>query len=283
MMNSQSDSLLVSFGGHTLRVDSASPQISNAMQTHLRHCRTNGQETDLITEFAVTYIGESAFMVSENGSALFSRLTYNLTLQMLMTELISRLVEVCDRGMVLHAAALAWQGNGLILCGKSSSGKSSLAAWLTADGFQYLTDEVIEVAPDGKVIYGFPRSITLKHGSTFIWKSRLPDIETQGFLSFEDGGAWIDPYLFHQDAVAKSITPQVMIFPQYQADTLLQTQKLTTAETLFRLLQNLVNARNLPGHGMDAASQLAQQVRAYSLTYSNIEETSAWIKEILQA
>jgi len=277
-MSDQAGGLLVSFGGHTLRVDSDSPQISTAMQTHLHHCRVNGQETDLITKFTVTDIDESAFMVSENDSALFPRLSYDLTLQMLMTELISRLVAVCDRGLVLHAAALAWQGNGLILCGKSSSGKSSLAAWLTAEGFQYLTDEIIELPLNGDMIHGLPRSITLKHGSAFIWKSRLPNIETQGFLSFEDGGAWIDPYLFHQDAVAKSSTPQVLVFPQYQADAPLQTQKLTTAEALFRLLEALVNARNLPGHGMEGATRLAKQVKAYSLTYSDIEEATDWTK-----
>jgi len=144
-----------------------------------------------------------------------------------------------------------------------------------------LTDEVIEVPLDGDMIHGLPRSITLKHGSAFIWKSRLPNIEMQGFLSFEDGGAWIDPYLFHQDAVAEGITPQVLVFPQYQADAPLQIQKLTTAETLFRLLQALVNARNLPGHGMDAATRLAKQVKAYSLTYSDIEAATDWIKRTI--
>ena len=115
------------------------------MQTHLRHCRVDAPGADVITEFVVKGVDESTFSISENGNTLFPKLAHDLTLQVLMTELISRLVAVCERGLVLHAAALAWQGDGLILCGKSSSGKSSLAAWLTADGFQYLTDEVIEV------------------------------------------------------------------------------------------------------------------------------------------
>lgn len=282
-MSDQASSLLVSFGGHTLRVDSDSSQISTTMQTHLQHCHVDKQGPNLITEFSVTGTDKSTFLISENSNVLFPALGmgYDFTLQVLMTELISRLVAVCDRGMILHAAALAWQGKGLILCGKSSSGKSSLAAWLTADGFQYLTDEVIEVPLDGNIVHGFTRSITLKHGSAFIWRSRLYNTEAQGFLSFEDGGAWIDPDLFHPGGVADKVKPSVLIFPQYQTDVPLQTQKLTTAETLFRLLQALVNARNLPGHGMDAATRLAQQVKAYSLTYSDIEEAAEWIKRTI--
>jgi len=280
-MSDQTSSLLVSFGGHSLSVDSDSPQIFSAMQNHLRHCRADEQPIELIVEFRVAASTDSKFTVSADGDAVFSNFSYDLSLQALMTELISRLVAVCDRGMVLHAAALAWQGNGLILCGKSSSGKSSLAAWLTADGFQYLTDEVIEVPLEGEHVHGLPRSIFLKSGSAFIWQSRLHDAKAPGFLSFQDGSAWIDPYLFHPGGVANQVKPSVLIFPQYQADAPLQTQKLTTAEALFRLLQALVNARNLPGHGMDAVTRLAQGVIAYSLTYSNIEEASAWIRETI--
>jgi len=283
MMSNQAGDVLVSFGGHALRVKSDFSQISTAMQIHLRHCRVDAQGADLITEFVVKGVDDATFAISENGNALFPRIGYDLTLQVLMTELISRLVAVCDRGLVLHAAAMAWRENGLILCGKSSSGKSSLAAWLTADGFQYLTDEVIEVPLDGDVIHGLPRSITLKHGSAFIWNSRLPNKETQEFLPFEDGGTWIDPDLFHPGAVTDKVAPRVLVFPQYQANASLQTQKLTAGEALFRLLQALVNARNLPGYGMEATTRLAKRVQAFALTYSDIEEAAAWIKRTISA
>ena len=282
-MCGQANGLLVSFGGHSLKVDSDSPQITSAMQAHLRHCHVDEQRGDLITEFFITGTDKSTFLISENGNVLFPALgmSYDFTLQMLMTELISRLVAVSNMGMVLHGAALTWQENGLVLCGKSSSGKSSLAAWLIAKGFHYLTDEIIEVPLNGEHIYGLPRSIFLKSGSAFIWQFHLPDTNVPGFLSFEDGGAWIDPHLFHPGGVTDKVRPSVLIFPQYRVKAPLQTQKLTTAEALFQLMQTLVNARNLPGHGMDAATRLVRQVRAYTLTYSDIEAATNWIKQTL--
>lgn len=282
MMSDSTSRLLVSFGGHTLGVVSDSPQISTAIQTHLRHCPV--QEDDLLVQFNVTASAESRFTVSADGSDVFSNLGYDFTLQNLMTELISRLVSVCERGLVIHAAALAQNGNAVILSAQGGSGKSTLAAWLAADGLQYLTDEVIEFRAERSrsVIHTLPRSIFLKRGSAFVWKNRLPKIDSPRFLRFADDAAWIDPELFNPITPASQATPRLLIFPRYIADAPLQTQKLTTAETLFRILENATNARNLPRHGMDAATALAQRVTAYNLTYSNLEEASEWIRKTIQ-
>jgi hypothetical protein len=73
-----------------------------------------------------------------------------------------------------------------------------------------------------------------------------------------------------------------LVFPTYVPEAPLQAQKLTAGEALFRIMQNVTNARNLPRHGLNAAARLAQQVTAYTLTYSNLEEASEWIKEKLK-
>lgn len=281
MMTTQTSARRVSFGGHTLRVVSDSPQIATAIQTHLRHCPA--QDADLIADFRVTACAESTFTVSENSSDLFPNINYDLTLQLLMTELISRLVAVCERGLVIHAAALAHDGDAVILSGQSASGKSSLAAWLTADGLQYMTDEVIEIPLGEDCINGLPRSIFLKRGSAFIWQDRLPQTDPPRFLRFADGATWIDPQLFHPNAPVFTAAPRVLLFPRYISGAPLQAEKLTTAETLFRILQTLTNARNLPRHGMDAATRLARRVTAYTLTYSSLESASEWIHKTIQA
>lgn len=283
--NITTNSLLVSFGGHTLKVDSDHPRIADAIRTHLHHCPVDADamQADLVANFNVTASSETTFTVSTDGSDLFNNLGYDLALQLLMTELISRLVAACERGLTFHAAALAYQGRGIILSGTSGSGKSSLAAWLTADGFQYLTDEVVEFLPEENQICGLTRSIFLKHGSAFIWQNRLPQTDSPRLLRFADNAVWIDPQLFHADAPISIATPRLLIFPHYIADAPLQAERLTKAEALFRLLQNLVNARNLPNHGMDATVRLASQVTAYTVNYSSLESASEWIQQTITA
>jgi len=289
MMNDTASGLLVSFGGHTLRVVSDSPQISQVLQTHLRHCPAQIDSAP-IAEFQIT-AAEAGFSISADGSVLFPNLNFDLTLQALLTEIISRLVAVCERGLVIHAAALAQDGNAVILSAQGGSGKSTLAAWLTADGFQYLTDEVIEIPFDpspstfdlrpSTCLNTLPRSIFLKSGSAFVWQKRLSQTDSPNFLRFTDDAAWIDPQLFNPMPPAAQAVPRLLVFPTYVPEAPLQTQKLTAGETLFRILQNVTNARNLPRHGLDAATELAQQVPAYSLTYSDLPAASEWLRAAL--
>jgi hypothetical protein len=286
MMSAASSGLLVSFGGHTLRVVSDSPQIFQAFQTHLRHCLAQADSAP-IAEFQITAV-EAGFSISVDGGVLFPNLNFDLTLQALLTEIISRLVAVCDRGLVMHAAALALDGNAVILSAQGGSGKSTLAAWLTADGFQYLTDEVIEVPLDlqpstlNSQFYSLPRSVFLKQGAAFVWQKRLFQTDSPRFLRFHDDAAWIDPQLLNPAPPAAQAIPRLLVFPTYVPEAPLQAQKLTAGEALFRIMQNVTNARNLPRHGLNAAARLAQQVTAYTLTYSNLEEASEWIKEKLK-
>ena len=271
---------LVTFGWNAVMVSSDHPLIAEALQTHFRHCGV--LQADVIANLHITATSDTHFMGSVDGSDFFSNLGYEQALWLVMNEVITRLNANCTGGLVFHAAALASAKDAIILCGGSGCGKSSLAAWLTADGFHYLTDEVIQAPLEEDHITGLTRSIVLKRSSAFIWQTRLPDQPSPGFLSFQDGSVWIDPQLFHPNAAKSTATPRLLIFPCYEAGAPLQTRKLTGAEALFRLLQTLVNARNLPGHGMDAATRLARQVTAYSLTYSNLEDASAWIHKTFQ-
>lgn len=282
MISAPSGSLPVSFGGHTLQIISSSPRILSAMQTHLRHCPAQ-KAAEILSRFTVTE-DDGAFSLTADDAPLFSKLPYDFALQNLLTEAISRLVAVCERGLVIHAAALAQDGNAVILSGQGGSGKSTLAAQLTADGLTYLTDEVIEACDERhrSVIHTFPRSIFLKRGSSFLWKKRLPEIDSPRFLKFYDDAAWIDPQLFNpQTLPAAQGLPRLIIFPRYVQDAPLRAARLTQGETLFHILQNATNARNLPRHSMDAATTLAQRVTAYTLTYSNLDEASALIRDSL--
>jgi hypothetical protein len=275
---------LVHFAGNTVRFISDHACILKAVETHFKYCL--GENGPIIANYKIITVSETDFSVSINGSDLFSEITYDQVLWHLMQEGIAQLNGASITGLVFHAAALAHNDNGLILCGQSGTGKSSLAAWLTANGLQYLTDEVIALPTSpasGGEINGLCRSMILKRGSAFIWKRWLAKMESDGFLQFDDGSTWITPTLLNASAVRAKVTPRVLIFPQYIPEAQFNVQRLTPAEALFHLLQCLVNARNFPDYGMAAATRLARQVSAFSLTYSDIESASEWIKKIIIA
>lgn len=51
--------------------------------------------------------------------------------------------------LALHAATVAWQGQGIALCGQAGIGKSTMAATLCQIGAQFLGDDVAAVRMDG--------------------------------------------------------------------------------------------------------------------------------------
>ena len=53
-------------------------------------------------------------------------------------------------GVLVHAAALAQGDDGLVACGKSGDGKSTLSRLCRSGGLRLLTDEVVQLFPDGQ-------------------------------------------------------------------------------------------------------------------------------------
>lgn len=273
-----SDCLSIRFGGNAVSFTTDSEAVLDALAVHLRHCLA--EAAPALADFHITAVTETVFRVAVDGGVLYPRLEFGQVLQVLMKEALTRLNGGCASGPVFHAAALADARGGVILCGQSGSGKSTLAAWMLASrGFTYLTDEVIACSEDGGQISGFARSLVLKKGSAFLWQRFLGEDGREGLLRFPDGSAWIEPLLLNKDGLSIQSIPRLLLFPRYLPDAPLRVTQLTPAESLFRLLQALVNARNLPKDGMASAARLARRVTAYSLEYSDLETATAWIRQ----
>lgn len=75
------------------------------------------------------------------------------------------LLESCRPLIPVHAAAVSLDGRGVVLAGASHVGKSTLAGWLTAHGWSFLTDEValLERRDDGRIwVHPFTRPIGVR-------------------------------------------------------------------------------------------------------------------------
>ncbi|HYN89071.1 MAG TPA: hypothetical protein VER55_11095 [Ardenticatenaceae bacterium] len=183
--------------------------------------------------------------------------------------------------LVFHAAGLASQANSLILCAESGSGKSTLAAWLTASGFDYLSDELVAVTLDGTEMRGLARPIILREASAFVWHAWLDDSARAGLSRFPSGDYWLDPEVLRPCCVQMLAQPRLLLFPRYTPGRALTIEPLSPAKAVFHLMRRLINARNLPDWGFAGAAKLAGRCTAYSLNYGDVAHASAWIEEIV--
>jgi hypothetical protein len=197
----------------------------------------------------------------------------------------------CRDGLVLHAACLAYRGKGLLLPGLTGCGKSTLAAWLVQAGFEHLTDELVYIPlPSDKdapvVCQGLTRPFNLKPGGLALFAEASARARAGGDAIATSDGEIIPVAHFYSRALLPvaplhEIALSSIVFPRYQADGTFQFGALSPAQTALRLMECLVNARNLPDHGLAAAAEVSRAAPGFELRYNRFLQVLPLIKEAL--
>jgi len=180
----------------------------------------------------------------------------------------------------LHAAAVAQNNCALVIPANSGAGKSSFTTWSVAQGFGYVSDELILLTDDGQ-LEGVARPIQIKaHGlaavdhlikdKSLVQKGKFVTALPIACL----GGAHV--------AVAKQQLT-AMLFPKYKKGSEFSFERLSAAVAGMNLMANHVNARSLEGHGFRAMMNLIRSTPCYSLEYGGFDKLPTDFPNQLQA
>lgn len=202
-------------------------------------------------------------------------LIYHLT-----DRIVFHIADKSDNTYCLHAASVSVGEHALVIPANSGAGKSSFTTWLAANGFAYLTDELILVDKEHR-ISGVGRPIQIKsHGLKAI-QSLLakPDLVFPGKLA----NAVTIEALNGRVSDLSSHRLAMMIFPQFNKDSDFELNKLSSAEAGMRLMGNYVNARNLEGHGFREMMAIIRKTPCYSLEYGGFDKLPTDFTEQLTA
>jgi len=268
--------ILVTLAGAAVSVDCSDPVLHERFATLFRHCSYPPCTPRI--RFSVTRTSKKEHRLEREGRQLYEGDNLDYLSHLLIHELMICLIRDCVDGLALHSGALARSGSGLLLCGESASGKSTLSAWLTAAGFDYLTDEHAVVALDGRSMTGLPRAIMLRQGSTFVLEHWLGKDHRRSSISFASKSIAVDPELLRPASVCRRARPKALFFPRYSPGEPLASRRLSAAEATVRLVRVSTNAAKLPESGIPAALALARGVEAFTLDYPDAATAAAWIE-----
>lgn len=190
----------------------------------------------------------------------------------LVGDVIYHLTDKCDSGLVIHAAALHGHGITIAMPANSGSGKTSMCAWLLTQGFAYLTDELIHIPLNTQTLVPFTRPLNFKRPGFDLIKREF-DIEAESDDSL--WGSWAslvphrklgEPFEYH--------TPELthLVFPKYDANDPAELKPISPARSGFALMECLVNARNLPGHGFQEVTRVTRGLKAFSVGYQSFDD-----------
>ncbi|GJL81602.1 MAG: hypothetical protein DHS20C01_12360 [marine bacterium B5-7] len=192
----------------------------------------------------------------------------------LMDSTIYHVADTSVGGLMLHAAALEYDNKIILIPGKSGAGKSTLTSWLTCNGFRYLTDELVFIPTDTTRLEAFTRPINIKTRGLPVIQSFLdPDKHEKKIV--RGGFATLIPHsLLNPEPANRNARLAAILFPRYEADYGFELAPMSQADGGMRLMEMLINARNLDGHGFNQTTRLAKSVPAYSLRYSGFEDVA---------
>ena len=187
-------------------------------------------------------------------------------------------------GSLFHAGALAWDGKGLLLPGSIGAGKTTLTMWLAlkgGGGLEYLSDEMVFFPAGSQAMQSYTRPLNLKSPSRAALKDFFDFAGQAGRLLSTPYGDLIPPGLLSFAGPRQETPLRLIIFPRYQAGCDPLCRPLSKAQAGLALMECLVNARNLPGHGFSEITRLARVAPAYKLRYSRFEQIGGQIATLL--
>ena len=179
-----------------------------------------------------------------------------------------------DSGLVLHAASAAWLGQGLLFPGRSGTGKTTVAAFLTHHSFRYLSDELTYVAEGSLVIEALNRPLKIKRTGLEVLRRHLvlDAVLSERLAGTDDVLLPIDS---SEHVPTSSVPIAVVIFPRYSEGANFSLEPLTPAQSGLRFMECLLNARNLSGHGFAEVTRLAATVSAFEMRFAGLDQVAA--------
>lgn len=185
-----------------------------------------------------------------------------------------------ERLIVLHGAGLvAPDGRGLLLIAPGGSGKTTLAAALDTAGYGLLSDDVVPVTPDGKLL-GLGLPLCLKSGSWPVLAAHRPDLDQAPVIQrYGQMVRFLPP---HTPAPARSVTPARLLLTRYRPGAKPQTTPVTPEQALQGILTAEAVLRDLTQAKLEALARWVSIIPAYTLTYPDIDSGLALVQAILR-
>lgn len=189
----------------------------------------------------------------------------------LSDRIIYHLIKNNNVGHCLHAACVARGDKAIIMPGVSGAGKSSLTCWFLANGFDYVSDELV-ILLEADYLKAIPRPLQIKHSGIDVIKSLKDSVST--VADVVEGGvanSYAPNFFGSQMSQSSKLELTLILFPHYLSTANYSFELISKASAAKSMMGSHVNARSLSGHGFHAISTIAKTTPAYQLVYGGYE------------
>jgi len=181
---------------------------------------------------------------------------------------------------LIHGAAVALDGRAIGFPARSGSGKSTLSAWLAAQGFAYLSDDLLAVLADGRVA-PWATPVSVKPGSQDLLAKVYPQLPA-GKIRLSGGvKSRLLPLAASQCAPAP-VPLHALVFPTYDPQGDGKLHPLAPLEALARLASDrLWIGYPLQPDRVATFLEWLETIPAYGLRFASLDTAHVAIRDML--
>ena len=181
--------------------------------------------------------------------------------------------------LIIHAASLEKDGQGVIITAPSGSGKSTLSAYLVAQGWQLLSDEHALVELTTLTMPSLNRPINLKNDAIDVIAPFFSQTDFSARVMTNHKGriSLLKPAM----QPLHKVTPTLLVFIQYNPDEVLFVEPVDKALALTEVIHNSFNLGLLNRQGFMTARDLTTACDALYIEYSDLSACEAQLRQAL--
>ena len=224
---------------------------------------------DVDTLYSVTKIaGRSRvnpapfYYVYRGGCQLGRSRDWDALLPILESDLHLSVATQADKHVFVHAGVVAYQGQAIVMPGRSFAGKTTLAAALVRAGAEYLSDEYAVIDPQGQV-HPYAKALSVRAGADL----------AEGRYSAEALGG---------HAASGPLPVGMIVSARYEAGARWRPSAMTSGQALLELLENAVRVREMPRLAMQTLPKAVREVQSYRGKRGEADRVAAWLLERIQ-
>lgn len=178
----------------------------------------------------------------------------------------------------LHAAAVTFNGSGILLPAPSLSGKSTLTAGLLREGFDFLSDELITIEPATRTASSGRSTLQLRVDVADLFPT------VPGFAGSDAGQqvSVLPGEVFGCSLPATCIIDHV-VFPRYKKDESSRLTSMTRANALVELCRNTVSFNEIGPPALDLLALLVRTVPCVGLCFGDLREAVRIVADLAQS
>ena len=248
--------LHVGFGGSKVAVYSDAPEVLAGLKSIFREM-LESEPTRTVERLEVQW-RDGKYNVSGITEACIEYASLADTVERLRYEVLLRLIQGRSDLIWLHAGAAAYRCSSVMILGSWGRGKSTLVTSLYANGWTYLSDDVVPLDPNSGRAFPFPLT-------PMVHEDPGQELPLERLSELRKSVVLLLPERVCRDPVPIS----TMVFPVYRRGCHTELLPCSPATAALEVLQNCLNFPNHREAAVRYVCDLVRKVPAFRLSYSD--------------